>query len=811
MTESIGIHDFEIIQNAEANADNIIDCVVIPLNETVIYPDIVSPIKLENQQAIDGAQYAMDEQKTAIAVAMKTTDAETLSGNDLHVYGTEIALGKVLTTYNHPKTLLVQGRRRVEILEVTQEKTYLRAKAILIFEDIVDPQELELLEHTIVSMFENLADLSDLITEEVVDFAFNYDDPIWLADFVASMMNIPFEDRQRVLATENPIERLNHIIELLAQALDKLELKADINNEIQQEMARHQREIYLREQLRAIQIELGEEDIFQQELSELREQIVKAQMPPAVEKQALKELSRLGMLSPLSPEVGVIRTYLDWLISIPWSNQSDDNLDLVRAQTVLDEEHHSLSKVKDRILEHIAVRKLAKDKMKNPIICFVGPPGVGKTSLGKSIAKALGREFVRVSLGGIRDEAEIRGHRRTYIGAMPGRIIQTMRKAGTINPVFMLDEIDKVGNDFRGDPSSALLEVLDPEQNNEFSDHYLDADYDLSSVMFITTANDLYPIPAPLLDRMEVVEFSGYTEEEKIDIATHFLIPKQLESHGLSEQNIRFQLSALQTIIRNYTYEAGVRNLNREIGNVCRKLARNLAENKKFPKRINPEHINRYLGSPQHLGLRANREDSIGLVTGLAWTANGGDILTIEVSLLEGKGNLTLTGQLGDVMQESAQTALSYVRSRAKDLNIPADDFENYDIHVHLPEGAIPKDGPSAGITLATALISVFTEAKVRSDYAMTGEITLRGKVLPIGGLKEKLLAARRNQIMNVILPNENKKDLTDIPAKVRKNMNLIFVDEMQEVMDIMLHPAPEKRQRDEDAEDNENSDNTEK
>lgn len=811
MTDSIGIHDFEIIQNATVNADNIIDCVVIPLIETVIYPEIVSPIKLENQQAIDAAQYALDNQQTAITVAIKTTATDNLSGDDLHHYGTEIALGKVLTTYNHPKTLLVQGRRRVELLEITQEKTYLRAKAILIHDKVDDWEELEMLEQTIVNMFENLADISDLIPEGVIDHAFNYDDPVWLADFVTSVLNIPFEDRQRVLATESPIERMNHIIELLAQALDKLELKADINNEIQQEMARHQREIYLREQLRAIQMELGEEDIFQQELSDLHEQIISAQMPPDVEKQAQKELSRLGMLSPLSPEVGVIRTYLDWLTAIPWKQKSEDNLDLKRAQIILDKEHHGLAKVKDRIIEHIAVRKLAADKMKSPIICFVGPPGVGKTSLGKSIAKALGREFVRVSLGGIRDEAEIRGHRRTYIGAMPGRIIQTMRRAGTINPVFMLDEIDKLGNDFRGDPSAALLEVLDPEQNYEFSDHYLDVDYDLSKVMFITTANDLYPIPPALLDRLEVVEFTGYTEEEKLDIATHFLIPKQLEAHGLLEQGIRFQLPSLQSIIRSYTYEAGVRNLNREIGNVCRKLTRQLAENKKFPKRINPEHITRYLGPPQHLGLRANQEDSIGLVTGLAWTSNGGDILSIEVSLLVGKGNLMLTGQLGEVMQESAQTALSYVRSRAKDLNVSSDDFDNYDIHIHLPEGAIPKDGPSAGITLATALISAFTEAKVRSNYAMTGEITLRGKVLPIGGLKEKILAARRSQIMNVILPADNEKDIMDIPTKVLRDMNLTFVNEMQEVIDIVLLPAPEIRQREQDAEDDESNDNTEK
>jgi ATP-dependent Lon protease len=566
-----------------------------------------------------------------------------------------------------------------------------------------------------------------------------------------------------------------------------LELKDQISGQIQAEIARNQREMYLREQMRAIQTELGEEDIFQQELNDLRQQITAAEMPAEVLDRANKELARLAMMPPMAPEVTIVRTYIDWLATLPWSKASEDNLDLQRAQSTLDREHYGLPRIKDRILEHIAVRKLAADKMKSPILCFVGPPGVGKTSLGRSIAAALGREFVRVSLGGIHDEAEIRGHRRTYIGAMPGRIVQTLRRAGTINPVFMLDEIDKLGADFRGDPSAALLEVLDPEQNREFSDHYLDVPYDLSKVMFITTANDLYPIPPALLDRMEIIEFPGYTEEDKLDIAREFLIPKQLEAHGLSDSGVRFTTEALQTIVRDYTYEAGVRNFEREIANVCRKISRLIAEEKRYPRRLTSETVIKYLGPPEHLPMRANQEDSIGVATGMAWTAGGGDILTIEVTVLPGKGTMMLTGQLGDVMQESAQAAMSYLRSRADDFDIQAEEFENCDVHIHLPEGAVPKEGPSAGITLAAALISAFTERKVRSDIAMTGEITLHGKILPVGGVKEKVLAARRAKITQIILPDMNRRDLVDIPPRALRGLNLIFVDNMQQVIDSVL------------------------
>ncbi|MBC7871012.1 MAG: endopeptidase La, partial [Chitinophagaceae bacterium] len=670
--------------------------------------------------------------------------------------------------------------------------------------DVIDDEaEVDVLAQTVANLFQHTVDLSDNLPDEVVNYVLSIDNPTWLADFVTSTLTLSLEERQRVLEMPNLADRLRHVATLISRELNMLELKDEINGQIQQEMARSQREIYLREQMRVIQTELGEEDIFQQDINELRDQIIQADLPQDVHDRATKELARLAMMPPLAPEVGIIRTYLDWLVTLPWQQETQDNLDLKNAQIILDEEHYGLPKIKDRILEHIAVRKLAADKMKSPILCFVGPPGVGKTSLGKSIASALGREFVRVSLGGVRDEAEIRGHRRTYIGAMPGRILQTMRRGGTVNPVFILDEIDKLGADFRGDPAAALLEVLDPEQNKEYSDHYLEVPYDLSKVLFITTANDLYPLPPALLDRLEVIEFPGYTEEDKLDIARAFLIPKQLESHGLDNAGVQFTTSALQTIVRDYTYEAGVRNLDREIANVCRKIARLVAEEKPYPKRITPAKINDYLGPPEFIALRANDEDSVGVATGLAWTSGGGDILTIEVSILPGKGSLTMTGQLGDVMQESAQTALSYMRWRANDFDVPSDDFENYDIHVHLPEGSIPKDGPSAGITLATAIISAFTEQKIRSDFAMTGEITLRGKVLPVGGVKEKVLAARRARLKNIIMPSQNRKDLVDIPAAALRDLNITFVDNMQQVIDIVLLPPPtEGRERDKDRDD---------
>ena len=799
MTEVIGAQDFESIKNAEPNESGLIELAVIPLHHTIVYPGIVVPVTIIGERALAAARTAHKHKQTVIGLATRSDDdLDNPQLDDLFDIGTEIALGRIINLPDRQKSTLAEGRRRVEVVDVVQTEPYLMVRARPLAETARNPSEISVLEQTLINLFENAVDLNENLPEEVLDYAINMGDPGWLADFVTSTMSIGLDERQEVLEMLELGERMRHVASLLTEELNMLELRDEIDGQIQQEMARTQREVYLREQMRVIQNELGEADIIQQEIDELRQQIDQAGMTAEAYEKAQRELLRLQTIPPMAPEVGIIRTYLDWMVSVPWSKDSEDNLDLKSAERILDAEHHGLKRVKDRIIEHIAVRKLAAEKMKSPILCFVGPPGVGKTSMGQSIAKALGREFVRVSLGGVRDEAEIRGHRRTYIGAMPGRIVQTMRRAGTINPVFMLDEIDKLGADFRGDPAAALLEVLDPEQNVAFSDHYLDVPYDLSRVMFITTANDLYPLAPALLDRMEVIEFPGYTEEDKLEIARLFLVPKQLEAHGLENADIHFQTSALQTIIREYTYEAGVRNFYREIGTVCRKITRLLAEDKRYPRRVTSRHINTYLGPPEYLGLRANDVDSVGIATGLAWTSNGGDVLTIEVSLLPGKGSLTLTGQLGEIMQESAQTALSYMRWRARDLDVPNDDFENYDIHVHLPEGAIPKDGPSAGITLAAAIISVFTERKIRSDTAMTGEITLRGRVLAVGGIKEKLLAAHRAHIRRVIVPEANRKDMVEVPASVQRKLNIIFVDNMQQVIDaVLLDPPSEGRERD--------------
>jgi ATP-dependent Lon protease len=677
----------------------------------------------------------------------------------------------------------------VEIVNILQTDPYMVVEARIIPDTYRMTKRLTALMRTSRNLFESCVALNDSLPEEAHLFSMNINDPSWLADMIATSLSLPNQTRKELMILTHPADRLKKVNHILAEELDVLELEDEIQAQVQTEVDRSHREFYLREQMKAIQTELGESDIWSQEILDLGEKIDEKDLPEEVRTQAVRELQRLQQMPPIAPEVGIIRTYLDWLLDLPWNISSEDNLDVIHANDVLEREHYGLKKAKDRIIEYIAVRSLNPKRLRQPILCFVGPPGTGKTSLGKSIANALGRKFVRLSLGGVRDEAEIRGHRRTYIGAMPGRIIQTMRKAETNNPLFMLDEIDKLGSDFRGDPSSALLEVLDPEQNNAFSDHYLEVTYDLSDVIFITTANTLSTIPPALLDRMEVIEFSGYIDEEKLEIAKRFLVPRQLEETGLEDENIHFQDSALLKIIHEYTYEAGVRNFEREIGSILRKIARLKTEKKDYPRRITPQAIRKYLGPQQFFETEAEIDDEVGVATALAWTENGGEIMPVEVLIMDGKGNLQITGQIGEVMQESAQAALSYIKSRAEWLEIDPDIFENIDVHLHVPEGAIPKDGPSAGITMTTAMISAFTDRPSYHTVGMTGEITLRGRVLPVGGIKEKVLASHRAGLKKVIIPDRNEKDLEDVPKSVLKEMELIPVNHMDQVLPVALFP----------------------
>jgi ATP-dependent Lon protease len=757
---------------------------VLIVSQRVVLPHMLTPIRLTDEASRHLVEWAI-EHKTPLLI-----------GNT-----PDLTNGSILTQIeiiNHTAnakeaTVLIRGIQRMVIESINVEEATFIVKATPALETSTKTT----FQRDLVGLFRQEVVLNENIPENVADYISKASNASTLTDLITATLTLPTETQIELLNELNVKKRVERVIGLLKEDLNTLEAHNDVNNQVQNDLALSQREAYLREQLRIIQSELGEGDPFIQEMSQLHAQIVQSGMPSDIQARTLTELARLESMQPISPEAGIIRTYIQWLIDVPWGKASKDNLNIAHAEKVLKKAHYGLDKVKERILEHIAVRKLAGTKMKSPILCFLGPPGVGKTSLGKSIAEALGREFVRVSLGGVRDEAEIRGHRRTYVGALPGRIIQTLKQAGTINPVFMLDEIDKMSDDYRGDPSAALLEVLDPEQNQSFSDHYLEVPYDLSQVLFITTANDLDPLPEALEDRMEIIEFRAYTEEEKVQIAQKFLIPRAIQAHGLSRRGIIFQQDALELIVRQYTLEAGVRNLEREIANICRKLAYLVATKKPYAKRITPKQVEKFLGAPYVLESRVNREDSVGLVTGLVWSPSGGDTQIIEVSLMVGKGNLTLTGQLGDILQESAQAALSYMRSRAYDLGIDVEDFEDYDAHIHLPEGGVPKDGPSAGVALAIGIISSFTEQKVRSDFAMTGEITLRGYVLPVGGIKEKVLAARRRKIQNIILPADNQKDLTDIPKVALKDVKIHFVKHMQEIMDLVLLPAPAQRLRD--------------
>ncbi|MCB8941145.1 MAG: endopeptidase La [Ardenticatenaceae bacterium] len=786
-----GLEDDLFPQRAEtADSDGFIELAFLPLRDIVLFPQMVMPLFVGRERSLAAVKAAIANDENMVVAAQRDSDVPDPTASDIFSLGTEITIGKALKMPDNSTSVLAQGRRRVEIVEFTQWEPYIRVKAKVIYEPMDWDRSTEALMRAVLTLFEKTVMLNRNMPEDAYTFAINIDEPGWLADFVASTLNIPIEMRQDVLETFDPNERLQKVSMLLAKELEVLELEDQIHSRVQQEMDRSQREHFLREQMRVIQGELGEGDLFSQEISEVREMAAAKPLPDEVRAKIDKEIARLGAMPPMSPEVGIIRTYIDWVLSLPWLETSEDNLDVAHAAEVLDQDHYGLEKVKDRILEFIAVKKIASDKMRSPILCFVGPPGTGKTSIGRSIANALGREFVRISLGGVRDEAEIRGHRRTYIGALPGRIIQAMKRAGTRNPLFMLDEIDKLGNDFRGDPSAALLEVLDPEQNYSFADHYLDLDYDLSQILFITTANYLDTIPPALQDRMEIIEFSGYLEEEKLEICRQFLAGQQLEAHGLEALDLAFTDDGLQTVVRSYTQEAGVRNLEREVANVCRKIARDVAEERPYPTQIDGKTVEALLGPPRFSQEMLQEDDQVGIATGAAWTAAGGDILFIEVNLMPGKGNLTLTGQLGDVMQESARAALTYTRSQAEALGIDSERFEKTDIHIHLPEGAVPKDGPSAGVSLTSALISAFTNRPIYRDVSMTGEITLRGRVLPVGGIREKALAARRAGIKRFVLPKKNERDLENIPEKLREDLEFVLVEKVNEVLEAALHPV---------------------
>lgn len=758
---------------------------VVPVRDTVLFPHMVVPLFVGRDRSIRAVEAAMANDQRIVVFAQRDPEVQDPSESDLYTVGTEAVIGRMWRMPDGTTSVFVQGRQRVRLEGFVQSAPYITAHVTPVKETIEQTLATEALMRAVLALFEKCVRLSRSLPDDAYVLAMNIEDPSWLADLVAHTLTLSVERRQELLETFNANTRLQKVSILLGKELDVLELENRIHSQVQQEVDKSQREFFLREQMRVIQSELGESDPMMQEINELRERIAQKAWPAEVRSKAEAELARLAAMPPMAPEIAVIRTYLDWLLELPWTEASEDNLDINHAAKVLDENHYGLPKAKERILEYIAVRKMAANKMRSPILCFVGPPGTGKTSLGKSIAQALGRKFVRVSLGGIRDEAEIRGHRRTYVGALPGRIIQTMRRAGTINPLFMLDEIDKVGIDFRGDPSAALLEVLDPEQNFAFSDHYLEVPYDLSKVIFITTANILDPVPPALQDRMEVIEFPGYIEEEKIEIAKQFLIPRQIEEHGLS--SLHFPEETIKQIIREYTHEAGVRNLEREIANICRKVTRRIAEGKRAPTHVTGRSLIKYLGPPRFTFGMAEEDDEIGVATTLAWTEAGGDTMPVEVSVMPGKGQLLLTGQLGEVMQESAQAALSYARSHAKALGIENVDFDKVDIHIHVPEGAIPKDGPSAGITMATALVSALTRRPVHREVGMTGEITLRGRVLPIGGLREKALAAYRAGLKKLLIPRKNEKDLVDIPQKVKRELDFVLVEHMAEVLPVAL------------------------
>jgi len=756
---------------------------LLPLRDMVIFPSMVVPLFVGRDKSVSALEDAMKKDKAIMMATQKDARNDNPGPEDIYEVGTICSVIQMMRMPDGTIKVLVEGKRRARISHFLPGEEHFQVFIRETVSESGDPLETEALMRNVTSSFENYVKLSKKLPAELLSTVSGIEDPGNLSDTISGHLPLKVEDKQELLEMTVIEERLEKIFSILEGEIEILEVEKKLRGRVKKQMEKTQREFYLNEQMRAIKKELGQSEDGASELDELETQIKERKMKKEAEEKALKELKRLRMMSPMSAEATVSRTYIDWLVAIPWKEKTADKIDIDGAAKILDEDHYGLEKAKERILEYLAVRKLVK-KLKGPILCFVGPPGVGKTSLAKSIARALGRKFVRISLGGVRDEAEIRGHRRTYIGALPGKIIQSMKRGGTRNPVFLLDEVDKMSVDFRGDPSSALLEVLDPEQNHTFNDHYLDVDYDLSGVMFITTANTLHSIPPPLRDRMEIIRIPGYTEMDKYHIAQNHLLKKQFNDHGLTDEDLVFTGGAIMKIIRNYTREAGVRNLEREIASILRKVAKDVVGEKvKRPIKINPGRIKRYLGHERFRHGEKEEKSLVGITTGLAWTEFGGELLMVEVALMPGKGKQIITGKLGDVMQESSQAALSYIRSRSKSLGIDEEFYQKYDIHIHVPEGAIPKDGPSAGITMAVALASALTRIPVRNDIAMTGEITLRGRVLPIGGLKEKLIAAHRGGINTVLIPEENFPDLQDVPQKIRKALMVKKVAHMDDVL----------------------------
>lgn len=778
-----------MVTNYDGEEINIPDTLpMLPVRDIVVFPYMIIPLFVGRDSSIQSVEEALTKSDRLILLAsQKNISDEHPAPEAIYETGTVAMIMRMRKLPDGRIKILTQGICKAKIKEFTQTNPYFKA-SIEKLEDKVTgtTSEHEAVMRSVREQLEKVINLGKVLAPDILMVLDDIDDPGRMADLVASNLGLKVSDAQEVLEIHDPFARLKRVHELLQKEVEVLVIQAKIRSQAKDEMSKSQKEYFLREQIRAIKSELGDQDQKGEELEELREKLMACKMPPDVEKEALKQLTRLERMHPETSEASMLRSYIDWMIDVPWSKHTDDNLDLGRAKRILDEDHHHLDKVKERILEYLAVRKL-KDKIKGPILCLYGPPGVGKTSLGKSIAKSLGREFVRVSLGGVKDEAEIRGHRRTYVGALPGRIVQGLKQAGSNNPVFVLDEIDKLGNDFRGDPASALLEVLDPEQNFSFRDHYLNVPFDVSNVMFVATCNSLETIPSALRDRMEVINITGYTEEEKYEISKKHLIPKQIDENGLKPSQIEFTDEAVQSVISQYTRESGLRNLERLMGTICRKTARLVAEGRTEKTLIDTKQAHKMLGPPIYLRDDEQEKDEVGIATGLAWTSVGGEILYVEVTTTKGKGSIQLTGQLGDVMKESAQAALGLIRWRAKDFGLDENMFAETDIHVHFPQGAIPKDGPSAGITMASAIISRLTNIPLRKDVAMTGEITLTGRVLPIGGLKDKALAAMRHGIKTVIIPEKNKKDLEDIPKEYRDHLKFVAVKSIDEVLDIVL------------------------